>query len=114
MDIRKIILSYNLYSLDKKLHVKRFINDVSTCTNREDFINLLDYWNHYEPERVVEYVLNEYEQYTEEEVDKHIAWSLRTVKETTGKEFTIDYIDTYQYSDAELDELERQLFAEAE
>jgi hypothetical protein len=47
-------------------------------------------------------------------VDRRIAWSLRTVKETTGVEFIIDYIDTYQYTDMELNELEYQLFLWAE
>jgi hypothetical protein len=114
MDIRKIILSFHLYQFDKKLHVKRFINDVATCSNREDFIALLNKWNHHEPEKVVDYILNEYKDYTEEYVDRRIAWSLRKVKETTGVEFTIDYIDTYQYTDMELNELEYQLFSWAE
>ena len=57
MDIRKIILSYRLYGLDKKTHVKNWIKDVSTCYDKADFINLLENWNHHEPERTVEYIL---------------------------------------------------------
>jgi hypothetical protein len=114
MDIRKIILSYRLYSLDKKTHVKNWIKDVSTCYDKVDFINLLENWNHHEPERTVKRVLNEYGQYSEAYIDKHIAWSLRSVKEVTGVEFTIDYIDTYQYPDYILDAHERELFADAD
>jgi hypothetical protein len=113
MDIRKIILSYRLHSIDKKNHVKNFIKDVSTCYDKDDFIKLLENWNHHKPERTVERVLNEYNHYSEAYVDKHIAWSLRAVKEVTGVEFTIDYIDTYQYPDYELDILERELYDEA-
>ena len=111
MDIRKIILSYRLYGLDKKTHVKNWIKDVSTCYNKADFINLLENWNHHEPERTVEYILNEYDRYDESYVNKHIAWSLRSVEEVTGVKFTIDYIDTYEYPDHMLDIHEREFFA---
>jgi hypothetical protein len=113
MDIRKIILSYRLYNLDKKTHVKNWIKDVSTCYDKADFINLLENWNHHEPERTVEMVLNEYGHCSEAYIDKHIAWSLRAVKEVTGIEFTIDYIDTYHYPDYILDAHECELFADA-
>lgn len=112
MDIRKIILSYRLYSLDKKTHVKNWIKDVSTCHSKADFINLLENWNHHEPERTVEYALNEYGYRDEDYVNKHIAWSLRTVEEVTGVKFTIDYINTYQYPDYVLDAHERELFTQ--
>ena len=114
MDIRKIILSYRLYSLDKKTHVKNWIKDVSTCYDKFDFINLLENWNHHEPERTVEYILNEYDRYDESYVNKHIAWSLKAVEEVTGVKFTIDYIDTYQYPDHILDVHEREFFAYAD
>jgi hypothetical protein len=59
-------------------------------------------------------VLNEYGHCDETYIDKHIAWSLRSVKEVTGVEFTIDYITTYQYPDYILDAHERELFADAD
>jgi hypothetical protein len=112
MNIRKIILASHISHMDRKTHVKNFIKDTEACVTKDDYVKLLEDWNHHEPERVVEYILNEYSQYSEEKVNIHIAWSLKSLKEVTGIEFTIDYIDTHQYPDYVLDAHERELFAD--
>ena len=110
MDIRKVIVSSQLWCIDKKTHIKKFIDNTGACLNKQDFIDLLTYRNVHEPEKAVDRILNEYSEYNEEYVDKHIAWSLRSRKEITGVNFEIEYIDTYNYSDEILDQFEYELF----
>ena len=112
MDIRKIILAAHLPHMDRKRHIKNFIKETEVCIIKDDYINLLENWNWHEPERVVEHCIDEFNQYDEEKINIHIAWSLRTVEEVTGVKFTIDYIDTYEYPAHILDAHEHELFAE--
>jgi len=112
MDIRKVIISSQLWCIDRKTHIKKFIESTGTCVDKQDFIDLLTYRNVHEPERTVERIINEYDNYNEEHVNKHIAWSLRSRKEITGIDFIINYIDTYNYSDEILNQFEYELFCE--